>query len=182
MEFSSKEQITYHTWNQVDLGRNYLVSNAHFQSNSRSSIEKIHNDDLFMNLEVVGFLSTLSRHQQKKFATIIQQVRKSSHAIEHNTDDNWKHTNIPETYPALRRVYLDGKNALIPNIPYPKATKIDIGHSYMSIKDMIKHFLALNIKMDEMWINNPMYEEHTSNCNDASNTSGGLIIHDISNL
>lgn len=164
--FSTNEQNIYHKWNRKCLGNNYLVGKAHFDNNLEDIIKLIDVQDVTMNLDIASFLGTLSRHQQKKFANIIDAVktnfleRDCKDLVSTSAGEAWKYTNVPTSYQGMRKTYLEGKNALLPNVPCPFATKLDENHSYLSIRDMISHFLALNVPLHEMWSNNN-YEKRT---------------------
>ena len=51
-------------------------------------------------------------------------------------------TTIPTTLQEIRKYYLEGKNAIITNLPTPVVHKTQCNHSYVRIKDVIQHLFA----------------------------------------
>ena len=109
-----------------------------------------------MQMQIADFVATISRQKRKKFCNIIAALSKS---IENNIKDSyvnnivtdWRYTCIPNCHVQTRRVYLEGNNALLSNIPHPHPICLSDNHSYLSIYEMIAHYLALGIPMHELW-------------------------------
>ena len=51
-------------------------------------------------------------------------------------------TTIPITLSDVRKLYLEGKNAMITNLPTPVVYTTNCNHAYVRIKDVIEHFFA----------------------------------------
>jgi hypothetical protein len=52
-------------------------------------------------------------------------------------------TRLPTKYSEIRKVYLEGKDAIIPNLPCPKARMLEDGvHAYISPLEIVSHYLA----------------------------------------
>lgn len=51
-------------------------------------------------------------------------------------------TRIPDNVNDIRRCYAEGANSIIQNLPYPEIQKDVPGHSYLSIQECIRDFLA----------------------------------------
>ena len=108
-------------------------------------------DDVTLNMKIGSFLVTLTRHQQKQFGDIMQTwkkvtIKRKRHESQNIVDScDWKFTPIPDDFKRLRTVYIDGSSALGKHVPYPKSYKLDTNHSYLSIKSMITHFLAIGV-------------------------------------
>ena len=152
------------------------MGKAHFQSEMSDILKRINVKDVTMNMNIAAFLTTLSRHQQKTISEIMGQVRNNYNQLQNQNTTAWECTSIPLTYPRMRTVYLDGKHALLPNVPYPKAHKLDENHSYMPIKLMIAHFLAINERLDCLWINNE------NNCLNISSNNFQTPTHPVFHL
>ena len=51
-------------------------------------------------------------------------------------------TIIPTQLCDLRKIYLEGKNSVIHNLPAPKIYKYEDSHAYVKVQDVIKYFFA----------------------------------------
>jgi hypothetical protein len=52
-------------------------------------------------------------------------------------------TRLPTKYSEIRKFYLEGKDAIIPNLPCPKARMLEDGvHAYISPLEIVSHYLA----------------------------------------
>jgi hypothetical protein len=52
-------------------------------------------------------------------------------------------TRLPTMYSEIRKYYLEGKDAIIPNLPCPKARMLEDGiHAYISPLELVSHYLA----------------------------------------
>ena len=190
LKFGTEQETQYHTWNREDLGNNYLVAKAHYGTSLEEIIRPMDKYDVSMNMDIAAFLGTLSRHQQKKFAKILCELKENrlKREIETKVDNGrvvcqWRYTDVPETFKKMRNVYLDGANALLRNVPYPKATKLDQHHSYLSIKHMIRHFLALGVNFHDLYANENTLTQHVNTCTSIYNSRSvsNLIekVHDM---
>ena len=57
-------------------------------------------------------------------------------------ESNTIRTIIPTKLTDVRKVYLEGKNSLIQNLPTPFIHKCDDNHAYVKVEDVIKHFFV----------------------------------------
>ena len=77
LKFGTEQETQYHTWNREDLGNNYLVAKAHYGTSLEEIIRPMDKYDVSMNMDIAAFLGTLSRHQQKKFAKILCELKEN---------------------------------------------------------------------------------------------------------
>ena len=56
--------------------------------------------------------------------------------------DVYQQTTIPTTLMDIRQQYLEGKNAIVTNLPKPFIHTTATNHAYVRIKDVIQHFFA----------------------------------------
>jgi hypothetical protein len=98
-----------------------------------------------------GILNTLVSNPQNNFTP--SQLVAISHAIRHETAqvinrcersyDVFRVTRLPTHFSEIRKFYLEGKDAIIPNLPCPKAIMLeDEVHAYISPMEIISHYLA----------------------------------------
>ena len=156
MHFSTREQNIYHHINRNGLGNHYLVGKSNFNTNLSDVYARIGNDQVRMQMAIADFVATLSRQQRNKFCNVIAAVEKSivsnlkdAHIYDKITD--WKYTCIPNCHKRARKLYIEGNDALLPNVPHPNPICLDENHAYMPIKEMIAHYLALDVPMHELW-------------------------------
>ena len=69
----------------------------------------------------------------------------------HKIAKHWKYTCIPNCPKTVRRVYIKGADAFLPNLPHPIPEKLDSFHSYISIHEIIAQYLALAVPIQEVW-------------------------------
>jgi hypothetical protein len=52
-------------------------------------------------------------------------------------------TRLPTKYSEIRKYYIEGKDAVVPNLPCPKARMLEDGiHAYISPLELVSHYLA----------------------------------------
>lgn len=104
-----------------------------------------------------GFASSQQRFKEK-VEQLLSQSNKKNEALEslkticvdmeeftHDLIDRTGYANstqIPKTWNDIRKVYLEGARSIVTNLPIPTILKDVPGHSYVSITECIRHFLA----------------------------------------
>ena len=62
--------------------------------------------------------------------------------------DVYEQTTIPTTSMDIRKQYLEGKNAIVTNLPKPVIHTTASNHAYVRIKDVIQHFFAYGSSLE----------------------------------
>ena len=155
LNFSTNQQTTYHQNNRIGLGNHYLVCKSNFNLDTEDVLRSIANDEVKMQMGIAAFVSSLSRKQRSQFSCIVSALQTSilqrSQNINKNIKNTWHYSVIPNNSTLTRNTYMEGQDALLQNLPHPIPFQLDSNHSYMRIKDMISHFMALNVRIHELW-------------------------------
>ena len=110
-------------------------------------------DDIKLHLCYSRLAYNLGPSDRQLLCTLIQcvmsHVHKSSEEMTECTQQKHQNiirTTIPTTLSDVRKIYLEGKNSLIQNLPTPLIYKCDDDHAYVKVEDVIKHFFAFGAK------------------------------------
>ena len=112
----------------------------------------IGDDELSMKMKIEAFLASLSLQERFQFREIVAAIDKSISKMCNDErygkiETPWYHMYIPTCNKRMRSVYIEGSDSILPNVSYPYPSVLDINHSYLSIKDMILHYLDLDVKI-----------------------------------
>ena len=101
--------------------------------------------DISAQLHLSQFIYSLTRSQRVQFASCMQRFNVSREERLRNSTRQTHDSSIgcvmPHSYTAIRSMYTEGIDAIIPNLPHPVVSSI-AGHSYMSLKQIVAHYLA----------------------------------------
>jgi hypothetical protein len=107
----------------------------------------LHKDDVLLQLKLAQLISSLTLGQQTKFTEVMYQQNKVNqlHQSSHGNEPWLSH--MPSSYPDLRKLFLKGKHAFLPNLPRP-LVNTQKEHSYLSlidcVADLLGHGMDLN--------------------------------------
>jgi hypothetical protein len=126
-------------------GAGYLVGRSCCRLETQH--DSLHPDDIKLHLRLAYFCQMISRNEREMFAAVLRSVmdftyRKGSL----NCGDHLKSylpTEIPATVEKLRSTYAIGQHSLLNNLPCPLVREIH-KHAYVSLREMIQHFLAIH--------------------------------------
>jgi hypothetical protein len=99
----------------------------------------------------MGVLNTLicnpninfSRDQFQAISSAVRDETNKQIIKCQNSYDIFRVTRLPTKYSEIRKYYLEGKDAIIPNLPFPRARLLSDGvHAYVSPLEIISHYLA----------------------------------------
>lgn len=157
LQYSTPEKTDFHEKNRCGYGNHYLVAKSNFNQTLSDVYTRIGSDEVQIQMQIADFVATLSFQKRKMFCNIIAAVSKSieNNIIEtyvHKISTNCNYTCIPNCHVQTRRVYLEGNNALLNNIPHPTPSCLDDDQTYLSICEMIGNYLASDIPMNEIWL------------------------------
>ena len=143
-------------------GGRYLLSQSFYRGSRKPDTLK--EDDVQILLQLTSLVHSLSTRQNKLLGSFLDLLFKKIDVIKEQNKNNKNRCvrcecgdcqernkrgpdvlerlpPIPRTYSRLRAVIINGPNAFIPRLPYPKIYSLD-NHAYVLPSDCIKHFLA----------------------------------------
>lgn len=132
--------------NDLGLGSAFLVGQSQFKLSN--VVKELSKDEVDMHHNIAGLVCTLTKGQQYMLGKIIQDI---SSVIERNFREKkrekpWK-TRLPTTGADIRKLYVRGKHALLPNLPRPKVQMVG-SHAYVSLTDCIADLLGHGCSVD----------------------------------
>ena len=123
------------------MGIRYLTGRA-FQVNPSS----VSDEEARFCLQLSSLLVQLTDHQRDLLAKVLITAGNNGNerlSIFHNI-------RLPTTAGDFERLFLTGRNALIPNLPHPVAQSVDSGsHAYVSLTDLLANELAKATRYDD---------------------------------
>ena len=180
LNFSTEQENIYHYINRFGYGNHYLVAKSNFHTTSFETYTKIMNTEVTMQMNVAEFMLSLSRNQREKFCHIIALLENSivrnfidTHL--NNINTNSRYTLIPNCHKQARYTYIEGSNALLQNLPNPVPKALSDNHSYVSLRDIIAYYLALDIPIHYLWSD----EYNFNNKMEYSNFYESPMVHSI---
>ena len=128
------------------LGCAFLVSQSQFQLTNIGS--KLQPKEVSLQVEIAELAYNLSTEQRRRLASILtscEEVLLSQNEKIPNTH-TWP-TSIPRSLQDIRSFYLEGKWAIIPNLPRPTVKTIG-EHAYVSLADCLVDLLGHGISVE----------------------------------
>jgi hypothetical protein len=128
------------------LGCALLVGQSQFQLTNIAS--KMQPKEVTLQIEIAELAYNISTEQRWKLASILnscEEVLLSQRKVTSNTS-SWP-TSIPRSLRDIRSFYLEGKWAIIPNLPRPAVNNIS-EHVYVSLTDCMMDMLGHGISID----------------------------------
>jgi hypothetical protein len=176
--FSGSHNVAYFQQDHVDLGVAFLVAKSQFGSTEASVANDLLKEDVSFQLNLASFLGSITRGQQHQFAEImcqynrLQQLKLGNDAEQQipkngngqlcrtSNDDiaaitkpastmpQW-FSRMPMSFSDLRKVYIEGKNSFLPNLPRPPVQSLNL-HDYVSLSDCVADILAHGLELDDI--------------------------------
>ena len=116
------------------------------------------------NLVKTKMVSVIQNHERSNFVNVATAVENL--AVQYKRDlitapaYRWS-TRIPTKWSELRSSHVEGARSIVANLPIPKVLQCEKGeHSYVSLIDCIRHFLAHRDLSDLALIRNDLSELH----------------------
>ena len=116
--FSNQE-----SWNYFEREHLHGLGTAYQYANSQFKLDlvapNLHKEDVLLQAKLAELISSLTLGQQIKFTEVMYQQNKVNqlHQPSHG-NKSWL-SYLPPSYPDLRRLFLKGKHAFLPNLPRP---------------------------------------------------------------
>jgi hypothetical protein len=128
------------------LGCALLVGQSQFQLTNIAS--KMQPKEVTLQIEIAELAYNISTEQRRKLASILNSCEEVLLSQRENTSNtsSWP-TSIPRSLRDIRSFYLEGKWAIIPNLPRPAVQNIG-EHAYVSLTDCVVDMLGHGISID----------------------------------
>ena len=125
-------------------GAAYLVGRSQFglQHDIENELMPV---DVLLQIKFVHFVSGLTRNQQMEFVPLISGT--VDHTIRNIQHQHPFQCDLPMSHNDIRSMYLEGRDALLPNLPHPVISMVD-SHSYVSLFDVISDLLGHGSEVD----------------------------------
>ena len=127
------------------LGTSYLVANSQFKLDEIAP--NLHKDYVLQQVKLAELTSSMTLGQQTKFTEVMYQQNKVNqlHQSSHG-NESWLSC-MPTNYPDLRKLFLKGKHAFLPNLPRSPVNTLK-EHSYVSLIDCVADLLGHGMDLD----------------------------------
>lgn len=167
IEFGRRQSKEFYVHDVVGNGTASLVARSiHGDATNTGKLDK---DQIKFHMDCAHFSNTLTDSQMTKFAGILNSIKKRVIDISAAEDDaetrmqpmakryktglssGSQHRSnftsfileeLPATKADLRRLYLDGTNSIIQNLPHPKIELLEGKVGYVSVIDCLRDFMA----------------------------------------
>lgn len=135
------------------LGSAFLVGQSQFKLTN--VVKELCKDEVEMHHNIAGLVSTLTTGQQCMLGKVIKDISSVTerHLREKKQETLWR-TRLPSTGGDIRKLYVRGKHALLPNLPRPKVQMVG-SHAYVSLSDCIADLLGHGCSVDCVTERNP---------------------------
>ena len=132
--------------NALGLGSAFLVGQSQFKL--ANVVKELCKDEVDMHHNIAGLVSTLTTGQQCMLGKVIKDIRSVTerHLREKKQETLWR-TRLPTTGDDIRKLYVRGKHAVLPNLPRPKVQMVG-SHAYVSLTDCIADLLGHGCSVD----------------------------------
>ena len=166
LDFTSDENKAYfhHEFQGDKLGITYLAARSAFKQ-KQPPMENINEEDVKLQLLLAEMCYNLSHGEREKLANIVDLIvkqTKCNQEFEAENENNeaamsksngdgcgeWVPRMTAATTPAeMRSQFIDGKHAVVPNLPHPKVQQVG-QHAYISVIECIQDLLGHGIQLD----------------------------------
>jgi len=125
-------------------GAKYLIKRSQFENDLVN--HDLHDLEVKLHLDIACLCCNMTGEQRNKLATILSNYTKVLRMQE--TLNCGLKTTVPMTPSQLRKMYIKGKYAILPSLPYPSVIMLK-DHAYVSpiecIADLLGHGVVLDI-------------------------------------
>jgi hypothetical protein len=147
----------------VAKGASYLVARSQLQDEKARAGSVVKGDENLV-MKIAELVVTMTTGQQDIFGCVLGMLVNREPTV-NDVPPGKIRARIPTTRTQFRNVILEGKHAIVPNLPMPKIVSLEGGHSYVGLKDILGLITAFNVPME------PLVPNHDV----ASNSKVGTI-------
>jgi len=119
------------------VGASYLISNAHFKLPNVAELVSL--SDVNTQLKITKVLQSIPSSITEEMTSIFKDILEKCCSKSKMQRTPWM-LGIPQNMNVARSTYLEGKHAVIPNLPHPLIQDLN-DHSYVNIEEIIKYYL-----------------------------------------
>jgi len=132
--------------NALGLGNAFLVGQSQFKLSN--IVEELSDEEVKLHHNIARLVCTLSKGQQYMLGNIIKDITivLGRQSKEKKGSNVWQ-TRLPTTDSDIRKLYVHGKHAILPNLPRPKVQMVG-SHAYVSLADCIADLLGHGCNVD----------------------------------
>lgn len=130
----------------VGNGKKYLTA---LQVADRQDPASVSDIDSETNLLLASLLMRISRSERELLSKVMAKVVDKVHHDMKNENDGMVKTSIPTTDNEFRR-YIEGKVAILNNVPIPKVNMLENGDCYVLPSDFLQLYFALGVMTPHM--------------------------------
>ena len=142
---ASKEYFKYESKSN-GLGAVASVCKSQFgYFNPQQSISQ---DDVALQIAIADILFELTTNQRIKLTNIFDGIIKNQDRLRKENYNSLSFLRIPTSIHDVRQMIMEGKNAIVPNLPHPLLHTLPKGHSYMTLRSAIADLLAHGVDID----------------------------------
>jgi hypothetical protein len=122
--FSNQESQNY-------FEREYLhgIDTAYLVANSQCKLDlvapNLHKDDVLLQVKLAELISSMILGKQIKFTEVMYQQNKVNQLQQSSHGNESLLSHMPTSYTDLRKLFLKGKHAFLPNLPRPPVNNLN---------------------------------------------------------
>ena len=134
--FGRKQNQMFYFYEQFNQGPHYLVGLSHYKLNNIASV--LDTTEVYCHFRLAYLFLSMSPIESYLQTRILNYFYKYFNPTYNRR--RWG-CSIPLDTPSIRRLYTEGTNSILQQLPHPNIVSID-GHSYVPISEVIQDCLA----------------------------------------
>jgi hypothetical protein len=140
IHFVNDVMSQYYSFDIISSGKKFLIAQMmnRVDMGAEQFFTSLTNDEVNCQIQISDFVRCLTRNQQIKFGNVIDSITRvySENIVK-------PICTLPRNYSDIRRLYLDGNDAISKHLPIPNI-KLLKNHAYVSVLDCVADFLLTN--------------------------------------
>ena len=136
-QFNREASALFFYFEQFNMGSAYLISNAQFKLPNVAELVSV--SDVNTQLRLTKVLNSIPSSISEEMTSIFKDILDRYCSNSKMSKSPWM-LSIPQNMTTARSTYIEGKHAVIPNLPHPHIQDFH-EHSYVNIEEIIKHYL-----------------------------------------
>ena len=141
--FGREESSTYFENEHVGLGAAYLVGKSAFQMEKIAPL--LDPKQVRRHMKIAALAAKLTREERDAFSEVLRDVA----TVQTPRIEDMYGLGIPREPNEMRRQIMEGKHAIIPNLPHPAVVKLN-DHAYIPLREILADVLAQGIKIEDI--------------------------------
>ena len=152
--FGRKENKLFYFYEQFNQGVHYLIGLSQYNLNNIASL--LNTDEVNCHFQLAYLFVTMNPNQIEIETEVLRYFH--SNLSPSFLGRKWV-CSLPMDIPTVRRLYLEGKNSILKNLPHPGSISIE-GHSYVSLTEIVQDCLANDVSYCDLSTCNDSYDEN----------------------